>query len=276
MDYARGSDTRSGSRMIHNMTAIWKARYFLLALVRLDLQLRYRRSIIGVGWSLLNPIAMTMVFAAVFSNMPAFGNGDIARYVPHLLIGMAVWNFLREAALSGSRAFSQSESYIRQSPLPFGIYPLRVVLGQGIHSSIALALSVVVTALYRPTTDPMALVWIVPGVALAFVAAWATATIFAFMNVYFQDTQHLLEVAAQLLFFLTPIIYFDDTLIDKAWWWLELNPAQVFLVLIRSPLISGKPPTSEALLAGVALTAIIVGLAAGTAAWLRKRVIFHL
>jgi ABC-type polysaccharide/polyol phosphate export permease len=264
--------------MIQNMTAIWKARHFLLALVRLDLQLRYRRSILGVGWSLLNPIAMTIVFASVFSSMPSFGGGNIPFYVPHLLIGMAVWGFLQQAALAGSRAFAQSESYIRQSPLPYGIYPLRVVLGQGIHSSIALALAVVVTALYRPETSHlMALVWIVPGVGLAFVAAWATATIFAFMNVYFQDLQHMLEVAAQLLFFLTPIIYPESVLTkNNAWWWMELNPVQIFLTLIRTPLMDGKPPTDEAILAGTTLTVVLVGLAIGTTAWLRKRVIFHL
>ena len=75
--------------MIHHLTSIWKFRHFLLALVRLDLRLRYRRSILGVGWSLLNPIAMTIVFAVVFSSL--LGGDNLPRYVPHLLIGMAVW-----------------------------------------------------------------------------------------------------------------------------------------------------------------------------------------
>src|SRR5438128_481782 len=136
--------------MIRHLTAIWKYRHFLLALVRLDLRLRYRRSVLGIGWSLLHPLAMTAVFAVVFSQL--LGGNDLARYIPHLLIGMAVWNFLREAAVSGCRSLIANESYIRQSPLPYGIYTLRVVLGLAIHSSIALVVAIAATLVIQQTS----------------------------------------------------------------------------------------------------------------------------
>jgi lipopolysaccharide transport system permease protein len=261
--------------MIQHLTAIWKFRHFLYALIRLDLRLRYRRSIIGVGWSLLNPIAMTVVFAVVFSSL--LGGGDMRRYVPHLIIGMAVWGFLRESTVSGCRALIANESYIRQSPLPYGLYTLRTVCGQAIHSAIALAVAIVMAFAYRPETDPLGILWIVPGVLLSFVTAWAAATIFAFINVYFQDTQHLLEVGAQIVFFMSPIIYYSEALQDKGMsWLLNMNPVYLFLELIRTPLVSGVPPTGELLLSGAAFTTVMVGLAVGTTAWLQKRVIFHL
>ena len=262
-------------RMIQHLTAIWKFRHFLFALVRLDLRLRYRRSVLGIGWSLLNPIAMTVVFAVVFGSL--LGGNDIPRYVPHLLLGTAVWTFLRESTIGGCKSLIANESYIRQSPLPYGIYPLRTVFGQAIHSAIALAVAIGVTFAYRPDTNLLALAYIVPGLILSFVTAWAAATIFAFVNVYFQDTSHLLEVGAQILFFMSPIIYYSQNLTDKGlWWMLNLNPVHLFLELIRAPLVTGEPPTGELLLIGTAFTAIVVGLAAGTTAWLQKRVVFHL
>ena len=116
-----------------------------------------------------------------------------------------------------------------------------------------------------------------PGLILSFIAAWAVATTFAFINVYFQDTQHLLEVAAQVVFFMTPIIYFPSNLESKGYWLLlTMNPVNLFLDLIRTPLMNGQPPSEQILLAGAALTAVLVGLAAGTTAWLQKRVVFHL
>jgi ABC-type polysaccharide/polyol phosphate export permease len=261
--------------MIQHLTAIWKFRHFLFALVRLDLRLRYRRSILGVGWSLLNPIAMTVVFATVFGTL--LGGGDIPRYVPHLLLGQAVWSFLRESTVGGCRALISNESYIRQSPLPYGIYPLRTVFGQAIHSSIALGVAICATVMYRPDTEPLAFLWIVPGLALSFIAAWAAATIFAFINVYFQDTQHLLEVGAQIVFFLSPIIYYSKDLQNKGLGWLlDINPVHLFLELIRAPLVSGEPPSWMMLLTGIGFTGIMVGLAVGTTAWLQKRVVFHL
>src|SRR5262249_102026 len=154
-----------------------------------------------------NPIAMTAVFAVVFTTL--LGNGDIPRYVSHLLLGMALWGFLRESAVQGCRALIANESYIRQSPLPYGLYPLRTVLWQAIHSLIALAVGVigsyvVIGYYHQPLPDFIGLLWALPGLVLAFLTAWGVATIFAFINVYFQDTQHLLEVAAQIVFFVSP------------------------------------------------------------------------
>jgi lipopolysaccharide transport system permease protein len=276
--------------MFSHASAVWKYRHFLFALVRLDLRLRYRRSVLGIGWSLLHPLAMTAVFAVVFSQL--LGGGDMRKYVPHLLIGMAIWGFLKECTTAGCRSLIANESYIRQSPLPYAIYTLRTVLGQAIHGGIALVMAIGLTILIQQTNlfpspanlppDPTpgahtALLAIVPGLLMAFVTAWAAATICAFVNVYFHDTQHLLEVAAQLMFFMTPIIYFDTALYSKQLGWLlNINPVYLFLELIRTPLITGQPPAGGVLLAGLAFTGVMVGLAVGTSAWLQKRVIFHL
>ena len=100
--------------MIHHLTAIWRFRHFLLALVRLDLRLRYRRSVLGIGWSLLNPLAMTAVFVVVFSG--PLGGGQASDYASSLLLGLAVWNFFREAA---SRSRSISSLDIRTAGLFF-------------------------------------------------------------------------------------------------------------------------------------------------------------
>ena len=261
--------------MIQHLTAIWKFRHFLMALVKLDLRLRYRRSILGVGWSLLNPIAMTIVFVVVFGSM--LGNGDLPDYVPHLVVGMAVWNFLRESVVTGCKSLIANESYIRQSPLPYGIYPLRTVFGQAIHSCIALGVALVVTFAYQPNTPPIGMLYAVPGLVLMLFTAWAAATLFSFLNVYFQDTSHLLEVGAQIVFFLSPIMYKSNNLIDKGLkWMVDINPVNLFLELIRSPITSGVPPTGELLLVGLGFTVMMAALAAGTTAWLQKRVIFHL
>ncbi len=267
---------QSGSRMIHHVSALWKFRHFLMALVKLDLRQRYRRSVLGIGWSLLNPIAMTVVFTVVFSNL--LGNGDPVNYAASLLTGLAVWGFLRESALQGCRCFMMNEAYIRQSPLPYTVYTLRTVLGQAIHSLIALGVVVGMLAIY--SGDAAVLIRVVteiPGLLLVFLAAWAAATISAFATVFFHDTQHLLEVAAQIAFFLTPIMYGRKLLDDKQLGWIvDLNPVYWLMELTRTPLLTGQLPGMEIFLAGTAITVATVGLAVGTVAWLQKRVIFHL
>ena len=77
--------------MAQYFSKIWRLRYFWMALVRIDLKNRYRRSMIGVGWSLLHPILMTIVLCTVFGQF--FHRGDIKTYAPFLLSGLGLLEF---------------------------------------------------------------------------------------------------------------------------------------------------------------------------------------
>jgi ABC-type polysaccharide/polyol phosphate export permease len=268
--------------MFRHLSAVWTARHFLLALVKLDLRLRYRRSVLGVGWSLLHPIAMTAVFTVVFSQL--FGDGNPVGYAAFALAGLAVWSFLRDAATAGSRAFLANEAYIRQSPLPYTVYTLRTVLGQVIHASLALAVVVALVVVWKGDAGALvgALVAL-PGLLLAVVAAWAVATIGAFVSAFFHDTTQLLDVVCQIGFFLTPIMYRRSVLDDRGLGWMvDINPANVFLAVTRDPLLGGVPSADglaqlgQAYLAALVLTLALVGLAGCVVSWLHKKVIFHL
>src|SRR5215469_10048636 len=92
-----------GEDMTAYVASIWQCRYFWLSLVKMDLRTRYRRSLLGMGWSLLHPIAMTIILCIVFS-----------------------------------RIF-KPEACIRQYPAPMAIYPLRTALGGTVHFLIALS-----------------------------------------------------------------------------------------------------------------------------------------
>jgi ABC-type polysaccharide/polyol phosphate export permease len=262
--------------MMRHFSAMWKFRYFLMALVKLDLRQRYRRSVIGIGWSLLNPIAMTVVFTVVFSSL--LGNGDPVNYAASVLTGLAVWGFMRDSTLCGCRCFTSNEAYIRQSPIPYTVYTLRTVLGQAIHSLIALAVVAVMLAIY--SNDILVLLRlfiIIPGLVLVLFATWAATTISAFITVFFHDTQHFMEVFAQIMFFLTPIMYTRRLLDDKQMGWIaDANPIYWLMELTRTPLLTGRLPSLGMYVAGIAVTLTLVGLAAGIVAWLQKRVIFRL
>lgn len=268
--------------MFRHLSAVWTARYFLFALVRLDLRLRYRRSVLGIGWSLLHPIAMTAVFTVVFSQL--FGDGNPIGYATFALSGLAVWNFLRDAATLGSKSLAQSEAYIRQSPLPYTVYTLRCALGHLIHACLALVVVVALLIVWKASPAPLVgLALALPGLVLAIVAAWAIATIGAFVTAFFHDTAHILEVGAQIGFFLTPIMYRRSLLDDRGLGWLvDINPVNMYLAVIRDPLLTGIPTTAGlvqlgyAYISAIVCTLGLVGLAVAIVAWLHKKVIFHL
>src|SRR5207253_2042608 len=117
------------------LAAIWRCRFFWLSLVKMDLRTRYRRSVLGMGWSLLHPISMTIIFCAVFGTVFKM---KVEEYAPFVLAGLACWNFFVHSATQGCQCFFQGESYIRQYPSPLAIYPLRTALGGIIHFLVAL------------------------------------------------------------------------------------------------------------------------------------------
>src|SRR5262245_15177349 len=93
------------------LAAVWRCRYFWLSLVKMDLMTRYRRSLLGLGWSLVHPIVMTIILSTVFHSI---FRTEIEHYTLFVMIGLVVWNFLTGATLQGCHCFLQAESYIRQ------------------------------------------------------------------------------------------------------------------------------------------------------------------
>jgi lipopolysaccharide transport system permease protein len=267
------------SRMIQDVGAIWSHRYFWLSLIKLDLRNRYRRSVLGIGWSFLMPIAMTAVFCVVFSELlyrnPVMGWKGVA---PMILAGMCVWEFLRNSMTGGAMALISNEAYIRQVDLPYSIYPLRAVLGNATHFLIGLFVVICLLVGLRGDLSIFETAWsAIPGVILVTIFSWGVATILSYITVFFRDIKHLIEVVLQVAFFLTPIIYTRDVLDAKGLGVIaDLNPCNTFLELIRLPLVEGIVPSVGLMAYGTATAVVAVLLAAGTDHWLRKRVIFHL
>jgi ABC-type polysaccharide/polyol phosphate export permease len=261
--------------MLNQVTAIWTYRRFLLSLVWLDLRMRYKRSLIGLGWSVIHPIAHAASFVLVFSGVLGLSPES---YVTTLLLGLAVWGFLRDSAVSGCLALVSHESYIRQSPLPFGLYSLRFVLGYAIQGLFALAVALAAVARADPHGDKLAMIWaIVPALALIFLAGWAVATTFSFVQIYFHDTKHLLEVGANILFYLTPIIYPPSLLVGRGLGWVaRLNPVNLYLELVRYPLTAGELPPAKLYLYAGGFTAVLLAVAAVALTRCQKRAIYRL
>jgi ABC-type polysaccharide/polyol phosphate export permease len=256
------------------LAAIWRCRYFWMSLVKNDLRTRYRRSVLGMGWSLLHPICMTIILTAVFCKL---FEQPISVYAPFVLAGLATWNYVLTVVQHGCHCFFLGESYIRQHPAPLAIYPLRTALGGTVHFLLALLVVLMLSWYFNGFANLSALVSLVPTILLLFVFAWSLAVLAGVANVYFQDTQHLTEVGFQMLFYATPIIYGVDMLQRRNLGWLvHLNPLVSLLELIRQPILLGQIPTAHTYAVAV-MTVVVTALAAAwTLARLQRRLIFYL
>jgi ABC-type polysaccharide/polyol phosphate export permease len=262
--------------MLDHLGSIWSCRYFWLSLVRNDLRTRYRRSLLGLGWSLLRPIALTVILCAVFRRL--FHRTDVWVYAPYLLAGLACWDYVVNATKQGCHCFFHGESYIRQHPAPVAIYPLRTALGETVHFLVALLVVLGLAWYVNGFGNLPALLSLVPTLLLLFVLAWSLALLAGFANVYFQDTQHLCDVGFQILFYTTPIIYRPEDLGPGRLQWLvtHCNPLVPVLELIRQPILEGRVPSPETYAAACVTVLATAGVAMLTCARLQRQLVLHL
>jgi len=256
------------------LVAMWRCRYFWLSLARNDLRTRYRRSVLGIGWSLLHPVVMTLVLCTV---LPLLLAVPVKSYVPFLFSGLIFWNYLVSVTSTGCQCLFQAEAYIRQYPAPMAIYPLRNALAGTVHFLISLPVALLLSWHFSGVTNPWALISLAPTVTLYFLLVWSTATLAGLANVFFPDTQHLCEDGFQILFFVTPVMY-DRAILGRVQldWILKYNPLVHLLQLLREPVLDGRVPPTSAFVSSAVVVAVVMGLAISSLVVFQKRVIFHL
>jgi lipopolysaccharide transport system permease protein len=268
-------ELQGGVSVVGYLSDIWRLRYFWTALVRIDLRNRYRRSMIGIGWSLLHPIAMTTVLCVVFSQLFRMSI-PVTIYAPYLLCGLIFWNFFTSVMNQGCGCFFQGESYIRQHPAPLAIYPLRSTLGAGIHFMFGLCIVLVYVWKVNGFGNLPALLSLVPTLFLLFVFGWALAICMGVVNVLFQDSQHLIEVLLQILFYVTPIMYLSDQLPKKLAWIVNLNPLAHMVEMLRQPILNGQIPSLKTYSFAMLAVSIVAGAAIFMLMRFERRIIFYL
>jgi lipopolysaccharide transport system permease protein len=223
------------------LSRIWRLRYFWFSLVRNDLHQRYSRSFLGIGWSLVRPLAMTAVFCVVFARLFRISAFE---YAPFILLGLTLWQFLVETILNGCDCFTRAAPYIRQQQIPLAIFPLRTVLGTGFHALVALGLAALIAWLLKGFPTGVALVSLIPSLALLFLLGWFLAIIGGVLHTHFHDTRHLVEIGLQILFYLTPILYHPESFAQHQHLFrmVEWNPMTAVLELFRRPILHGEWP----------------------------------
>jgi lipopolysaccharide transport system permease protein len=258
------------------LRSVWDCRFFWLSLVRMDLRSRYRGSVLGMGWSLLNPIFMSTILCVAFCTIFKQNPLDFGLY---LLAGLTVWNFVRDSIQQGCLSFFQAEGYIRQFPAPMAIYPLRTVLANTFHFLMGVLPVLVLAAWRNGLPSPhVLLLAVVPGVLLLMALGWAVAALVGMTNVHFRDTRHITDIAMQVLFYLTPVMYPADFMRDRYLGHLmeAYNPLMPFLRLVRDSILNNRMPPASAY-AVACLVVAAAGSAAAAALWNEERkLIFHL
>lgn len=182
---------------------LWHYRYLLRNLVVRDLKVRYKSSVLGILWSLLNPLLMMMVFWLVFS---VAGQTRIRQYPVFVLVGLMPWNFFSGSVVGGSYAILTNSSLVKKVYFPRELLPTAVVLSNFINYLFALI--VLFAALYFSGIGlTIHALWVPVILLTQLIYTLGLAYFLSALHVFFRDVAMILDVGMLAWFFLSPIFY---------------------------------------------------------------------
>lgn len=234
---------------------IWRDRFILWSLVNKDLQMKYRRSKLGVLWSILMPVGLSAIIGSVYSII--FGS-DPREFIPLIFAGLNPWLFISSTADGATLAFIGAEGYLKQTNVNAQIFPLRVVLVNFVNLLYALLAFLAVYLFLQPEKFGAAMLLTIPGLIIMFFFALGFANIAAAINLNVRDYQPMQSLIFQGLFYATPIIFPASTLAEKGFSAVyEWNPFYYILEIVKVPLRGDLISSERVYLIASAITIVL-------------------
>jgi ABC-2 type transport system permease protein len=246
--------------------------YVTAALTATEFKLRYFGSVLGYLWTVLRPLMLFTVLYVIFTHVVRFG-GAVPHYPVVLLAAIVVFNFFSEATSGALMSLVAHENLLRKVAFPRAAVPISVALTAAANLALGLAI-VFVFALIDGVEVTAG--WLGFLLLAAFVVAWATAisVLLSVLFVRYRDMKPIWEVALQMLFWGTPIIYTIEYVPERFQKLIMLSPLAVAIQQGRHWLVPGSTESAAAaiggawrLLAPLAISAAVIALSV----WLFRR-----
>lgn len=234
--------------------------FLLRELVVRNLRARYVGSVLGLAWSLLNPLWQLVLFTFVFSRLLDFSIAGerTSNFGVFLFCGLLAWNAIHEGLTGSASAITDNADLVKKMRLPGELLVLSMVLGATLHAAVGGVVFVVILALLGQlsvSTLPLLLIALPLQLMLTFGVGLGLAAV----NVYFRDTAQAAGLVLNAWFFLTPIIYSMNLIPDDIRPVIELNPLTGLVSLYRAAFLGGEVAVGLMPLLASAAGALVLG-----------------
>jgi lipopolysaccharide transport system permease protein len=238
---------------------LWSYRELLYFLAWRDVKVRYKQTVLGAAWAILQPLLTMAVFTVLFGRLARMPT-DGEPYPIFCYAALLPWNFFVTAVTNSSSSLVANNNLITKVYFPRIVIPAAAVAAALVDLAIASAVLVVIMPWYGLGFHP-GLMMLIPLAAMSTLFAAAAGAWTAAMNVKYRDVRHALPFAIQLLMFLTPIIY-PVSFVPARWrWMLELNPLSGIVEGFRDAVL-GRPFQWATLALSLSITCALVLFAA--------------
>ena len=230
--------------VIRICNALITYQFLMKQLVNRDFKTKYKRSVLGLVWSFLNPLMTMAVQYFVFS---ALFQSDTPHYAVYLLSGLILYNFFSEACTMGLTSITSNAALIKKVYVPKYIYPVTRVLSSAINFALSLIPLLGIMLLSGLKIGPSLLLLIYDFLCML-MFIMGMVLILSTMMTFFQDTQFLWGVVSMMWLYLTPIIYPESIIPAKYMTIYHMNPMYQYVTFARVCIIDGTSPAPTAYL----------------------------
>jgi lipopolysaccharide transport system permease protein len=248
----------SGWRML-DLLELWAYRELLWTLTLRDLKVRYKQTIIGIAWALIQPLATMIVFTLIFSKLARIPSEGFP-YPVFLYAGLLPWTFFSGAVLACGGSLVGSAGLVTKVYFPRLIIPLTSIgtnlVDLGISAAMLMALMLYFGV--RVTPNLLALPVVLAGV---FLLALGVGTLLGALTVAYRDFRYVVPFLLQIWFYATPVVYPLDVVPDRWRWVLHVNPMTGFIDGFRSVFL-GKPFDLAGLVVAFAMSVGVLAIGA--------------
>ncbi len=244
--------------MVNSLKNFFRYRFLLAELVKRGIRLRYRKSYLGLFWTLLEPILNTIVLTIVFGTL--LNKGD-ALFPVYILSGRILFSFFSQSTTAAMKAIRNNSGMIKKVYVPKYLYPLANILSNYIISLLSLVVLIGAMLIFRVPPTWHLIEGLIPLVT-TLILCYGVGLILATLNVFFRDMEYIWNVATTLIMYASAIFYKADVLLKSSHAWIiKFNPMFGIIQNFRNAILYGAPMDTKMCLYSTcfALMTVVVG-----------------
>jgi ABC-type polysaccharide/polyol phosphate export permease len=243
---------------LEELREIIRYRNLVVQMVRRDILTRYKRSVLGVAWTMLNPLGISIVLAVVFSSV--FGGADKG-YPVYVLSGLIAWNFFSQTTNAAIVNLVWGGGLLNRIYIPRTVFAVSAIGTGLVNLLLSLVPLIIVMLFFNIPLTPSLLILPIPILFLAMFSL-GLGLFISSLAIYYSDVAEMYQIVLMAWFYLSPVIFTDDFLPPQVLAVIKIvNPMYHLINLFRAPIYEGRiPDLTEFLVSGLwAVTALLIG-----------------
>ena len=224
---------------------LWLYREMTKNLVKRDLKSRYKGSILGFLWMLINPLFQLVIYTIVFGYiLPS----DIDKFYMFLFVALVPWIFFSECLNGGTTCVKSQQDLVKKIHFPRQVLPISFVASSFVNMLLSFVVIFIVIIFSGIGVNPLALLLLPVIMLLEFMMALGITFLASALTVYFRDMEHIFSVLTLAWMYMTPVLYSPERIPEELQFILYANPMSQIIIMYRDVLYYKKFPTGESML----------------------------